>query len=206
MLADYWPDVKALGWESGTLMGVWINIRGLDLLESLPFVRPGGFGCIGHSLGGHNGVFTAAFDERLRVVVSSCGLDSFRDYYGGDPKNWQPGRGWCQVRYMPRLGEFGGRPDSLPFDFAEVLAAIAPRRVLLSAPFGDSNFQWRSVDRVSAAANEAFSLPGNGTGITVLHPDGPHRFPPAARLQAYQVLDEVLDPSREAPRTAPGRE
>ena len=83
LLAKYQPDLKALGWESGTLKAVWDNIRGLDLLESLPFVDPGGFGAIGHSLGGHNSVFTAVFDDRIKAVVSSCGLDSFLDYYGG---------------------------------------------------------------------------------------------------------------------------
>ena len=38
LLAKYQPDLKKLGWESGTLKAVWDNIRGLDLLESLPFV------------------------------------------------------------------------------------------------------------------------------------------------------------------------
>ena len=84
LLAKYQPDLQALGWESGTLKAVWDNMRGLDLLESLPFVRRGKFGAIGHSLGGHNSVFTAVFDERIAAVVSSCGLDSFLDYYGGD--------------------------------------------------------------------------------------------------------------------------
>ena len=76
LLAKYQPDIKALGWESGTLKAVWDNMRGLDLLDSLPFVKPGAFGAIGHSLGGHNSVYTAVFDERIKVVVTSCGLDS----------------------------------------------------------------------------------------------------------------------------------
>ena len=38
LLAKYQPDLKKLGWESGTLKAVWDNMRGLDLLESLPFV------------------------------------------------------------------------------------------------------------------------------------------------------------------------
>ena len=33
------------------------------------------FGALGHSLGGHNAIFTAVFDPRLKVVVSSCGFD-----------------------------------------------------------------------------------------------------------------------------------
>ena len=44
LLAKYQPDIKALGWESGTLKAVWDNMRGLDLLESLPFVKPSAFG------------------------------------------------------------------------------------------------------------------------------------------------------------------
>src|SRR5581483_2476161 len=35
LLAKYQPDLKALGWESGTLKAVWDNIRGLDLLSML---------------------------------------------------------------------------------------------------------------------------------------------------------------------------
>ncbi len=103
LLAKYQPDLKALGWESGTLKAVWENIRGLDLLESLPFVAGKKFGTVGHSLGGHNSVYTAVFDPRLVAVVSSCGLDSYLDYYGGDPKRWDPEQGWCQTRYMLKL-------------------------------------------------------------------------------------------------------
>src|SRR5262245_5635299 len=32
LLAKYQPDLKKLGWESGTLKAVWDNMRGLDLL------------------------------------------------------------------------------------------------------------------------------------------------------------------------------
>src|SRR5262249_48021872 len=82
LLAKYQPDLKKLGWQSGTLKAVWDNMRGLDLLASLPFVdQTRGFGTIGHSLGGHNSVYTAVFDDRLKAVVTSCGLDSYLDYY-----------------------------------------------------------------------------------------------------------------------------
>ena len=42
LLAKYPPDVNALGWQSGTLKAVWDNMRGLDLLESLPYVKAAG--------------------------------------------------------------------------------------------------------------------------------------------------------------------
>ena len=199
-LADYAPDIRALGYESGTMKAVWDNIRGLDLLASLDSVRTNQeFGCIGHSLGGHNGLFTAAFDSRIRVVVTSCGFDSFRDYRGANPDLWREGQGWCQLRYMPRLAAFRGRLDAIPFDFPEVLAAIAPRRVFVNAPKGDTNFGWESVDRVVATTLRLSRSAGSGAGadamepfITVRHPDGPHRFPPEMREEAYRAIERGL--------------
>ena len=191
-LADYQPDIFGLGHASGTMKAIWDNIRGLDLLAALPFVKPGAFGAIGHSLGGHNSVYTAIFDERIKAVVSSCGLDSYRDYYGGDPKRWAHGQGWCQDRYMPRLANYAGKLDEIPFDFDGMLAAIAPRRVFISAPLQDSNFQWKSVDRVVAAAREVYALLGAPDGIAVEHPDCPHDFPNEVRDRAYAFFEATL--------------
>jgi hypothetical protein len=192
LLARYQPDLKALGWESGTLKAVWDNIRGLDLLESLPFVKPGKFGAIGHSLGGHNSVYTSVFDDRLQVVVSSCGLDSFLDYYQGDPKVWQPEKGWTQTRYMPRLGNYRDRLQDIPFDFHELIGALAPRHVLIIAPVADSNFRAESVDRIASAARPVFALLGHPERLQVEHPEGGHDFPEAMRLRAYALFDDVL--------------
>jgi hypothetical protein len=192
LLAKYQPDLKALGWESGTLKAVWDNMRGLDLLETLPYVKPGAFGTIGHSLGGHNSVYTAVFDDRLKVVVTSCGLDSFLDYFQGDEKVWLPGKGWTQTRYMPRLADYRGRLAEIPFDFHELIGALAPRRVLIVAPLGDSNFRAESVDRVVAAARPVFALYGHPERLQLEHPEGGHDFPTPMREKAYALFDEVL--------------
>lgn len=193
LLANYQPDVKKLGWESGTLKAVWDNIRGLDYLESLPFVNAKAIGAIGHSLGGHNAVFTAVFEVRLKVVVSSCGLDSFLDYYGGKEENWLPEKGWCQTRYMLKLASYKGKLADIPFDFHELIGALAPRHVLIIAPKEDSNFKADSVDRIAKAAAEVFKLHGHEKRLRVEHPDGGHDFPPAMRELAYKLFDEVLN-------------
>lgn len=192
LLAKYQPDLAKLGWKSGTLKAVWDNKRGLDLLETLPYVKRGAFATIGHSLGGHNSVFTAVFDERIRAVVTSCGLDSFLDYYKGDPKNWMPEKGWAQTRYMPRMTGYRGRLEEIPFDFHELIAALAPRPVLIVAPTRDSNFQFESVDRIVAAARPVYELYGHADRLRVVHPDAPHDFPPEMRTMAYELLDDVL--------------
>ena len=184
LLANYHPDVKKLGYISGTMKAIWDNIRGLDLLESLPFVRRGKFAAIGHSLGGHNSIYTAVFDERIKVIVSSCGFDSYRDYMNGNIT------GWTSERYMPRLKTYA--PDNYPFDFHEIIGALAPRPVFVNAPLGDSNFKWGSVDAVAASAREVFALYGVEENLRIEHPDCSHQFPKALREKAYALIDEAL--------------
>jgi dienelactone hydrolase len=191
-LAGYAPDLKGLGYASGTMKAIWDNTRALDVLESLPFVKRAGFGAIGHSLGGHNALYTAVFEPRLSVVVSSCGFDSFLDYYGGKPAVWTAGKGWCQERYMPRLLDYAGRLADIPFDFPEILGALAPRPVFVNAPLRDANFQWSSVDRVLSAARSVYTLYGASAQLTVAHPDSEHDFPDAQRETAYRLFDSVL--------------
>jgi len=184
LLANYHPDLKALGYQSGTMKAIWDNIRGLDVLESLPCVRTNGFGAIGHSLGGHNSVYTAVFDERLRVVVSSCGFDSYIDYMDGNIK------GWTSERYMPRLLDHPLR--EIPFDFHEMIGALAPRYCFISAPYGDTNFKWHSVDEIAKAAAQIYQLYGARDRLQVEHPDSGHAFPRAVREKAYHLFDEHL--------------
>lgn len=186
LLADYQPDLAGLGYVSGTMKAIWDNMRGLDLLDSLPFIRPRNYAAIGHSLGGHNSVYTAVFDERIQAVVSSCGLDSFADYKGGDIT------GWTSTRYMPRLADYEGRSSETPFDFDELLAALAPRPVMISAPLHDANFRAASVDRITTAARAVYALHGVPNALVVEHPDGEHDFPDAIREKAYAFIAAAL--------------
>jgi dienelactone hydrolase len=186
LMANYRPDLRALGYQSGTMKAIWDNMRGLDLLESLPFVDRRRFAAIGHSLGGHNAIYTAVFDKRIKVVISSCGFDSFADYKGGDIK------GWTSERYMPRLLNYRDRLQEVPFDFAELLGALAPRPVFINAPLGDTNFKSQSVDEMVRAATPVYELHGAPKNLRVEHPDCAHDFPAAIRDTAYDWLAKRL--------------
>jgi len=194
-LANYWPNLGGLGYVSGTMKAIWDNSRGLDLLASLQFVDDTrGFGAIGHSLGGHNAIYTAVFDERITVLASSCGFDSYRDYKDGAERHWYFSQGWCQIRYMPRMSNYRGKLDEIPFDFPELLGALAPRPFFVNAPLHDDNFQWKSVDACAAAARPIYDLLGGKGNLIIKHPDCDHNFPDELRETAYQIIDSVLRP------------
>lgn len=189
LLADYQPDLKGLGYESGTMKAIWDNMRALDVLDASPFVAPGTYGSVGHSLGGHNSVYTAVFDSRIGVVVSSCGLDSYVDYYDGDLT------GWTQERYMPKMADYKDRLHDIPFDFHDMVAALAPRPCLIAAPYDDSNFKWQSVDAVAEAARRVYRLYGVEGLLMVEHPECEHDFPNEIREQAYVLFEKLLGAS-----------
>jgi dienelactone hydrolase len=172
---------------SGSMKAIWNNVRAVDLLESLSYVDGDNIGVIGHSLGGHNALFTAVFEPRLKAVVTSCGFTAFHDYYGGNLK------GWTSDRYMPRIRDvFELNPDKMPFDFPEVLAAIAPRGVFVAAPLHDGNFDNGGVRKCMAAAGPVYELLGAKDQLQAVYPDCGHDFPDEVRQQAYLWLQQQL--------------
>lgn len=183
-------DAYAKGYASATMKGIYNHVRAVDLLQSLEEVDGERIGVIGHSLGGHNSLFLAAFDERILCVVTSCGFNSFRHYRGGDLTGWSHGG------YMPRIRErYELNPDRMPFDFTEVLAAVAPRAALVVAPLEDSNFPVKGVRVCHEAANPVFALLNASDALRVEHPDCGHDFPPHARELAYDWFDRWLSHS-----------
>ncbi len=172
---------------SGTMKAIWNNIRSIDLLETLPQVDRDKIACVGHSLGGHNALFTAAFDQRIRAVVTSCGFNAFAHYYGGDLK------GWSSDRYMPRIrSRFDLNPTQMPFDFHEVLAAMSPRPVFINAPLRDSNFAVEGVREAVTSAARVYNFQEKPDRLRVVYPDAEHDFPENVRQQAYKWLEERL--------------
>jgi pimeloyl-ACP methyl ester carboxylesterase len=172
---------------SGSMKGIWNNLRAVDLLESRADVHRERIGVIGHSLGGHHGIFTAVFDLRLRAIISSCGYTSFHDYYGGDLT------GWTGPRYMPRIREmFSSDPDQVPFSFHELIAALAPRPFFSCSPLHDKNFSVKGVREVIEAAQGVYQLHDAQDAMRVEYPDCGHQFPDHERLAAYDWLDKVM--------------
>jgi dienelactone hydrolase len=184
---DYKYDFADSDFQSGSMKAIWNNMRAVDVLLSLPEVDGERIGCIGHSLGGHNTMFTAAFDTRIKALVSNCGFTSFPKYYGGKLK------GWTSARYMPRIASaYDLKPEKVPFDFTEVVAALAPRAFLASSPLHDDNFEVSGVKDCIAAAKPIYELLGAEDKLAANYPDCKHDFPPEVRKVAYDWLDRWL--------------
>lgn len=186
---EYAADPYAMGYASATMKGIVNHRRGVDVLQSLPYVAKRSIGVIGHSLGGHNALFLAFFDERVKAIVSSCGFNVFAKHAGGDI------RAWSSRYYMPRIKTvYGDDPAKVPFDFTEVLAALAPRTVFVNAPLHDQpDFEVSGVrDCVDAALPVYRDIFQAADRLVVEYPDAKHEFPQAQREAAYRTIAKAL--------------
>jgi acetyl esterase/lipase len=184
---EYRYDFAKSKYKSGSMKAIWNNMRALDLLASLPEVDAERLGCIGHSLGGHNTMFTSVFDPRIKACVSNCGFTSFPKYYGGNLK------GWTSPRYMPLIAsKYDMKPDKMPFDFPDIVSALAPRAFLAVAPLHDDNFEVSGVRDCIAAARPIYELLDAKDKLDAYYPDCKHDFPPESRKKAYEWLDRWL--------------
>jgi acetyl esterase/lipase len=186
-MGEYKVDAYKAGYASATMKGIWNHMRCVDLLRSRPEVDPQRIGAIGHSLGGHNSMFLAVFDRRVRCVVSSCGFCSFPRYKFGDLT------GWSHAGYMPRIRTaYQLKPEKMPFDFTELTAALAPRPFLACAPVRDDNFDVQGVKDCIQAARPVYELLGASDRLAANYPNCGHDFPQDVRQVAYEWLDRWL--------------
>ena len=98
---------------------------------------------------------------------------------------------------MPLLKtRYGLNPDLVPFDFYEVVAALAPRAFFSSSPLRDSNFTVHGVKKAVSEALEIYRLLGQNNALQLRTPNCEHDFPPLIRQESYRFIEQTLGQAR----------
>jgi dienelactone hydrolase len=161
---------------------------GIDVLCALDDVDKERIGVIGHSHGGHNAIFAAALDDRIKAVVSNCGLSVFSEEE--ERMEWSLDEGYI---YIPKLRRYFLENTDPPFDLHEIAALIAPRPWLnISSYFDEAYGNQEFLAEVGKQLIHVYNLykEPNAFGY-YMHGNG-HSFPKSARALAYEWLDQWL--------------
>jgi dienelactone hydrolase len=181
---------------------IWDKSRAIDYLWTLDEVDPRRIGAIGHSHGAYGSLHAAAFDDRIQVVVSSCGFTTFRA--DGNTFRWSHA-----TPMMPKLGFYlGGRDmtwetfqqfkleevNQVPFDWHHILALIAPRPLFLSVSLDDEVFPGGEDVRneVLPRLKPIYDLHTSQEKLEGHFFRGGHSFPDEAQRKAFAWLDRWL--------------
>lgn len=146
-----------------SLMGIEIsdNMRGVDLLCSLPYVDSKNIGATGASGGGNQTMWLASLDERIKAAMPVVSVGTFESYINGSPCI-------CEVLV-----------DALTFtEEAGVLALVAPRAIKMCNHKQDRNPAFFPSEMVRSYNNAkpVFKMLGVENNITYQLFDLPHGY------------------------------
>jgi hypothetical protein len=147
--------------------------RAVDVLASLPEVDAERLGAVGHSLGAKEALYLAAFDERVKVTVSSEGG------IGTKFSNWDAP--W----YLgPAIND-----GTWIREHHEVLSLIAPRAfLLLGGDSADGDRSWPFIEAVLPA----WRLYDGPARVGLFNHRQGHSVPPEAEARIYEWFATYL--------------
>ena len=148
---------------------LWNGIRALDFLETLPYVRRGGFGVTGESGGGTQTFLLGAVDDRVAVAapVNMISLHM---------------QGGCLCENLPGL--------RLDTNNVEIAATIAPRPLLMVSATGDWTAE--TLEREFPAMRAAYALLGAEPNVHAVRFTDEHNYNKDSREAMYAWMARWL--------------
>ena len=188
------------GYDWGVLLGwAWGLSRVVDYLETQPFADTNKLIALGHSRLGKLTMVATAFDERISLGApagsSGAGTGAYR-FCG-------PGRGGKEgvedmtrkfgYYFVPRLAEFTGQMQKLPFDAHWYIALTAPRPWISVEGTDDQNCVPNAVKQSVLAAQPVYQFLGVSTDrVGVNYEVHRHALTPEDWNAALDFADQQL--------------
>ena len=162
----------------------------VDALSQNEQIDPSQIYVAGYSLGGAVGLYSAALDERIAGVISVSGFTPMR---GNIKKNG--GEGIYEYSHLhgllPRLGFFIGEEKRLPYDFQEIMAAIAPRPLMIISPRWDQYATFTETQNSLTEVQKVYDLYHERDNLEVFTPEDYNRFSDEMKQRAVEWLQHV---------------
>ena len=156
----------------------WNGIRAIDYLLTRTEVDGSRIGVTGRSGGGAYSWWITALDERVKVSVPVAGITSLRNHIIDGCIE-----GHCDCMFMV---------NSSQWDFAEVAALVAPRKLLISNTDNDIIFPLDGVVDVYNKTRRIYKLLGVENNIGLHVTDGGHSDTQPLRMGAFHWFNKHL--------------
>ena len=193
------------GYDFATLMKrAWGASRVIDYLYQLPETDTTCIALAGHSRNGKQSLMAAAFDDRIKAVVSSSGGTGGESTFRWSDDRFTPGSFDRMVAGHPdwfssRLPWFIGREQKLPVDQNSLMSLIAPRGLMLvSAITEDEGNPW-GVEQSFQSVKKVYHFLNADSNIAILLRHGRHQHAARDAEDFFDFFDFIFGRSRIAP-------
>lgn len=155
---------------------VWDICRLIDVLEAEfhDLLNLEVLCCVGHSGGGTAVTYTAALEDRIKLVMPSCAMCTFKDSIGAMHH--------CACNYVPKIANY--------FEMSDLMAMAYPKYFVQVSGMEDDIFPVDAAQAVFEKGKEAYAEQGRGERCALIKGAGGHRFYAA---QAWPVVHRFLE-------------
>ena len=187
---DYdWADLSAWAWGMS---------RCVDYLESQSFADKTKFIAVGHSRLGKATLVAGAFDERFALCApcgSGCGgTGAYR--FNGQGRGGREGLENIVKSFpqwtIPRLAEFSGQVEKLPFDQHWLIDLVAPRVFIAPDGLQDTAASVNALVQSYLAAKPVYALLGVPDHLGINFRPGKHMLAPEDWTAILDLSDQQL--------------
>jgi len=160
----------------------------VDALESLDFIDNDKIFVAGYALGGTVGLITAALEPKIAGAAISSAFTPLRNA----SKNVEGLKAYSHLYgLIPRLGFFDGQESSIPVDFPEILANLAPRPLMVIAPELDRHADHENVMEALKGVKQLYQNMGVPNDLEWQTPHAFNHFTEAQQEEMVKWLGKV---------------
>jgi len=161
-----------------TMIGerAWDVSRAIDALAAFPEVDVERIACMGNSGGGTTTFYAACLDPRIRVVMPSCSVCTYKDSIGRIDH--------CHDNYLHGALRY--------FDMGDLAGLIAPRPLVVVCGDEDTIFPLHGVQESYETIQRIYEKAGTPDNCRLVVGHGGHRFYPDDAWPAFHELSGWL--------------
>ena len=156
----------------------WSAIRALDYLSTRPEVDTNRFGITGRSGGGAYSWFTAALDDRVKVIAPVAGITDLHNHVVDGTVE-----GHCDCMFFV---------NTYRWDYPLLAALAAPRPLLLVNTDADTIFPLDGVMRTHAKVHHLYELYGATNAFGLVLGPGPHKDTQDLQVPVFRWFNKYL--------------
>ena len=163
----------------------------IDMLSKDAQVDPTRIYLFGYSMGANLALHTAVLDSRVKGVVSLNGFTPMRTDTA-DKGTGGIARYFREHDLLPRMGAFIGKEARLPYDYDELIAAIAPRPIYVLSPQFDRDATPADVKKAVEQAKKIYDVYNAAENLKLDEPWDYNRLPLGTQDRAIQWMKEKM--------------
>jgi cephalosporin-C deacetylase-like acetyl esterase len=155
----------------------------VDAMEELDDIDSNNIFLLGNSIGGSVGLIAAALDHRIAAMAMVASASPWRTANS----TYESINTYTQLHgFMPRLGLFASNPQKVPIDFAEIIAAVVPRPLMVVAPDLDRHTDLPALKKSFEPVKAVYDLYAAGDQLNLSYPHEINRL-------SAEMTKEIID-------------